>query len=190
MKYLQLQWANRPTRVRVGLGLMLQKLLFHNLQHFHGANLGTDAAGNALGSRAIGLHDHNLHGASLNTLTAGNTQLLVDHVHAGLGVLGDSASLTGLHALTTLDADSGLGFAGLVGADLNGAEGHVKFLIECFGASLNTLQASHALGIFLNSELLHREKSPLFMYLHNRLYMVKTKKATKKTGKTKLFELP
>ena len=139
-------------------------LVFDDLQNLHGASLGTDAAGDALRSRAAFLQNHDLHGASFHALTTGNTQLLVDHVDAGLGILGDSTSLTSLHALAALDADHGLGIAGLVGADLNAAEGDIKFLIECFRASLYTLQTSHALLIFLNGKLFHKTIYPFYIY--------------------------
>ena len=135
---------------------MVYFLLFHDLQDFHGASLDTDAAGDALGSRTLILHDHNLHGAGLDALAAANALLLVDHVDTGLGVLGDGLMLTGAHALTTLDADVGLGNASLLN-NLNAAEGHIIFLIECLGAGLNALQASHTDFVFLNSELLHKK---------------------------------
>jgi hypothetical protein len=63
--------------------------------------------------------------------------------------------LASLFTLAALDADHGLSVTSLIGADLDSAEGHVKFLIECFGTGLNALQASHALGVFLNSQLFH-----------------------------------
>ena len=91
---------------------------------------------------------HDLHGADLNTLAALHAQLLVDHVNAGLGVLGDGAMLTGLHALAALDADHGLGFAVLAGNHLNAAQIRMELFVECVGASTNTLQASHALYTF------------------------------------------
>ena len=98
---------------------------------------------------------HDLHRAGSHTSTATNTQLLVDHVHAGLGILGDGAMLAGAHALAALDADIGLGLTVLAGDDLDAAEGHIIGLIKCLGTSLNALQAGHASLIFLNSELLH-----------------------------------
>ena len=139
-------------------------LVFDDLQHFHGASLGTDAAGDALGGGAAFLQDHNLHGAGFHALAAGNAELLVDHVDTGLGILGDGTGLADLHALTALDAGHGLGLACLVGADLNSAEGDIKFLVESFGASLNTLQAGHALFIFLNGQFLHKNIYP-FLFL-------------------------
>ena len=150
------------------------QLLFDNLQDFHGAGLDTDAAGDALGSGTLGLHDHNLHGAGLDTLAATDTLLLVDHVNAGLGVLGDGFVLAGTHALATLDADIGLSSASLLN-DLDAAQGDVIFLIECLGASLCTLQASHTLGILLNNEFLHNGiRSFCFIYfyffiIHNKI---------------------
>ena len=131
-----------------------QKLLFDDFQDFHGASLDTDAAGDALGSGAILGHDHNLHGASLNALTAGNTLLLVDHVHTGLGVLGDGFMLTGAHALAALDADIGL-CTGALSHDLDAAQIGIKFLIKCHGAGADTLQTCHTFSILLNNELLH-----------------------------------
>jgi len=85
--------------------LRFRVLLFDDLQDLHGASLDADTASNALGSGAFSRCDHNLHGADFHTLATGGAQLLIDHVHTGLGVLGDSASLAGLHALTALNAD-------------------------------------------------------------------------------------
>ena len=129
-------------------------LLLHNLQNFHGAGLGADAAGNALGGRILGLEHHDLHGTSFDTLAAADTLLLVDHVHTGLGILGDGIMLTGAHALAALDTDVGLG-TGALGNDLNTAQGNIKLLIKSLRAGLNTLQACHTFCIFLDSELLH-----------------------------------
>ena len=139
-------------------------LLFDDFQHFHGASLYANAAGDTLGNRHFGLMDHDLHGANLDALTATDTVLLVDHVNAGLGVLGNGLMLTGLHALTALDADIGLSAAILASHDLDAGIVGVKFLVKSFGTSLYTLQASHTLYIFLNSELLHNGKLS-FMYL-------------------------
>ena len=140
------------------------QLLFHDLQDFHGASLDTDATSNALGGSALLCHNHNLHRADLNALTALNTQLLVDHVHAGLGVLGDGLMLTSLHALAALDADIGLGSVAL-GNDTDAAEILVKFLIESGGTSLDALQASHALCALFNNELLHK-RILLYRYIY------------------------
>ena len=120
------------------------KLLFHDLQQIHGADLDTDAAGDALGGRILGLHDHDLHGAGFHTLAAGNAQLLVDHVHAGLRILGDGTVLTGLHALTALDTGHRLS-AGALGNHLDAAQIGMKLLVERIGTGTDALQASHAL---------------------------------------------
>ena len=87
-------------------------------------------------------------------LAAGNALLLVDHVNAGLGVLSDGLVLTDLHALAALDADIGLCCVALCN-NTDAGQILVKFLIECLGAGLNTLQTGHAGLIFLNGELLH-----------------------------------
>ena len=79
--------------------------------------------------------NHDLHGANLDALTALDAELLVDHVNAGLSILSDSASLTDLHALATLDADIGLCSIALCN-DLDSGQIGVKLLVECFGASL------------------------------------------------------
>ena len=132
-------------------------LLFYDLQDLHGAGLDTDAAGDALGSRTLGLEDHDLHGTGLHTSAAADTQLLIDHVHTGLGVLSDGAMLAGLHALTALDAHIRLGSIAL-GHDADAAQILIEILVESLGASLNTLQASHTFGIFLNDQLLHNKE--------------------------------
>ena len=129
-------------------------LLFDDLQDLHGASLNTDAAGDALGGGAIFGSDHDLHGASLDTLTTANTQLLVDHVDTGLGILGDCTVLTSSHALAALDAGIGL-CAGTLCNDLDAGQIGVKLLVESGGASLNALQASHALSGLIDNELLH-----------------------------------
>ncbi len=80
-------------------------------------------------------------------------QLLVDHVHAGLGILGDGTGGAGLGAQTALGADHGLCSA-LALDDLDAGLGDVIDLVESLGASLNTLQAGHALGALLDRKLL------------------------------------
>ena len=139
-----------------------RELLLYNFQHFHGAGLDADAAGDALGSGVLGLEDHDLHGAGLHTLAAADAVLLVDHVHAGLGVLGDGVVLAGLHALAALDAHIGLG-AGSLGNNLNAAQILIEFLIECLGTRTDTLQACHALNVFFYREFFH-DKTNSFMY--------------------------
>ena len=134
--------------------LLLRFLLFNDLQNFHGANLGADAAGDALGNGIAFLMYHDLHGTDLHALAAADALLLVDHVNAGLGILGDGFMLAGLHALAALDAHIGLG-TGAFGNDLQAGIVLMELLVKSFGASANALQTSHALYIFLNSELLH-----------------------------------
>ena len=150
------------TTLRWSFSWILQ-LLFHDLQDLHGANLDTDAACDALGNGVLLLLDHNLHGADLNTLAAGNAQLLVDHVNAGLCILGDGTVLTDLHALAALNADIGLCSIAL-GNDLDAAQIRIKFLIESVGTCTDALQACHALLILLNSELLHNRELSFYIY--------------------------
>ena len=134
----------------------MRKLLFHDLQQLHGACLHADTAGNAFRGGILRLHDHNLHGAGLNALAAGNTQFLIDHVNAGLGVLGDGFMLAYAHALAALDAGVGL-CAGTLCNDLDAGQIRIKFLVESGGASLDALQASHTFSILIDNELLHNE---------------------------------
>ena len=142
---------------------MLCNLLFHDLQQFHGAGLDADAAGDALGCGTFGLHDHDLHGAGLHALAAANTELLVDHVYAGLGILGNSAMFAGTHALTALDAGHGLG-TGALSDHLDAGKILMEFLIECGGAGTDALQTCHALDILFNSKLLHVSETPSLKY--------------------------
>ena len=139
-------------------------LLFDDLQDLHGASLHADAAGNALGSGAAFLLHHNLHGADLNAFAAGGAKLLIDHINAGLRILGDCTSLTDLGALAALDAGHGLGSAVLI-YDLDAAQVLMEFLIKGFGASPDTLKASHTFNIFLNGKLLHLKRSPFQLFL-------------------------
>ena len=129
-------------------------LFFDDLQDLHGTNLGTDAAGDTLGRGTAFLQDHNLHGARLNALAAGNAELLVDHVNAGLGVLSDSTVFADLCALTALDAGHRLCGVTLCN-DLNAGIIGMELLVKSVGASLNTLEACHTLCTFFNHELLH-----------------------------------
>jgi hypothetical protein len=131
------------------------RLLLDDFQNFHGAGLGTDAAGDALGSGTLIGHNHDLHGAGLDTLAAADTLLLVDHVNAGLGILSDGLMLTGTHALTALNADIGLCSTVLIN-NLDAGQSHIVYLIESLRTGLDALQASHALCAFYNSELLHK----------------------------------
>ena len=143
---------------------LCKKLLLYDFQQFHGAGLDTDAAGNALGSGILGLQDHDLHGAGLDTLAAADALLLVDHVNTGLGILGNGFVLAGTHALAALDADIGLCSIALCN-DADAGKVFVKILIECFGAGLDTLQASHTLSVLFNSELLHKGILSFVIYL-------------------------
>ena len=142
---------------------LCKKLLLHDFQQFHGASLDTDAAGDALGGRIFRLHDHNLHGASLYALTAAYTQLLIDHINTGLGILGDGTVLAGTHALATLDAGNRLS-TGTLSNHLDAGQILMEFLIECSGASTNTFQACHAFNILFNSQLLHSKSYPFSFY--------------------------
>ena len=162
-----------------------ENLLFDDLQDLHGAGLDTDAAGDALGSSTFFGHDHNLHGAGLDTLAAADALLLVDHVNTGLGVLGNGLVLAGTHALAALDANIGLGNAGLI-HNLDAAEGDIIYLIKSLGTSLDALQAGHALLALLNSELLHT-RTLLYVLFTNLLYICIDKKATKKISFFHLF---
>ena len=155
----------RKYKIRAARRLLLQVLLLllNDLKDFHGADLDTDAAGDALGDGVAFLVDHDLHGADLNALAALDTLLLVDHVHAGLGILSNGLMLTDLHALAALDADIGLGTLTLCN-DLQARVILMEFLIKCFGASPDTLQTSHAGDIFLNRELLHNRGSSYILY--------------------------
>ena len=137
--------------------LFNKNLLFDDLKNFHGASLHADAAGDALGNGILCLMYHDLHGAHLNTLTTTNAVLFADHIDTGLGVLGNGLMLTDLHALATLDADIGLGTAGLTGNDLNAGIIGMELLVESLGASLHALQTSHTFHIFLYSKLLHNK---------------------------------
>lgn len=133
-----------------------RKLLFDDFQQLHGASLGTDAAGDALGGifYIVSL-DHNMERASVLAGTATGAELLIDGVNS-LGVLGDGAVGAGSCALAALDTYHRLSLA-LEFNDLEGSLVLVEFLVEGLGASLNTLQASHALNIFFCGELFHNE---------------------------------
>ena len=102
-----------------------------------------------------------MEGASFCALTAGGAQLLIDHVHTGLGILSDCTGLADLFALTALDAGHGLS-AGTLCNDLDAGQVFIKFLKESVRASTDTLQASHALYILFNSKLFHTDRNPLF----------------------------
>ena len=151
--------------------LMKPKLLFDDLQDLHGANLDADAAGDALGGRTVFGHDHDLHGAGFHALAAGNALLLVDHVNAGLGVLGDGLVFTDLHALAALDADIGLCCTVLL-HDLDAGQSYIVNLIESLGTGLDTLQASHAFCALYNSELLHKRTLLYMLFIYDSIIHV------------------
>jgi hypothetical protein len=87
--------------------------------------------------------------------------------------------LTSLHALAALDTSHGLSSTILAGNDLDAGQILIKFLIECLGASLDALQAGHALHIFLNSELLH-SKELSFSFIYRIYYTSKIQKLQRK----------
>ena len=169
------------------LPIRLLDLFLHDFQQFHGAGLDADAAGNALGGGAAFLeHDH-VHGAGFGALAAADALLLVDHVHAGLGVLGDGFVLTGTHTLAALNAGIGLG-AGTLGHDADTTLLLVKFLIERLGTGGDALQTCHALHIFLSSELLHSAELS-FVFLFPFIIHVYARKSNKKFQKIRFCEL-
>jgi hypothetical protein len=77
--------------------------------------------------------------------------------------------LTGLHALTALDAGHGLG-AITLGYNANAAQVFIKLFVKRLGASLHAGQASHTGFILLNSELLHGKELSFFMLFSNNYY--------------------
>lgn len=109
-----------------------KKLFFDDFQNTHGAILCTDTAGNALGSGIAFLNHNDLHGAGLSTLAAANAKLLVDHVHTGLGILGNGAMLTSTHTLATLNASLGLCTALTITHNLDAAVILMELLVEGF----------------------------------------------------------
>jgi len=129
-------------------------LLLHDLQHVHGAGLGADAAGDALGGvvGVVGL-EADAEGAGLLADAAAHAQLLVDHVDA-LGVLGDGAGGAGLGAFAALHAHHGLRLA-LYLFDLDTGLVRVEHFIKRHGARLDALQAGHTFHILLYGQLFH-----------------------------------
>jgi hypothetical protein len=142
------------------------ELLLDNFQQFHGASLDTDATGDALGSRILGLHDHDLHGAGFHTLATLDAQLLVDHEHAGLGILSDGAMLTGTHALATLNTHHRLS-TGSLGNHVNAAQIFIEFLVEGGGTSPDTFQTCHTFNALFCHKLLHIKGSPFHLLFPN-----------------------
>ena len=129
-------WKMKKSRAESpGFGI---SLLFYDFQNFHGARLHANTAGDTLGDGILALVNHNLHGANLYALAAADASFLVDHVNAGLGILGNSIMLTSLHALTALNAHIGL-CTGTLCNNLNGRVIRMKFLIKSLGAGTHTL---------------------------------------------------
>ena len=131
---------------------MHRSLLFDDLKQLHGAGLGADAAGDALGSGFT--KRHHLHGTDLDALAAGGAELLVDHVYAGLGVLGDGVVGTGAGTLAALDAGFDLDIA-LVVHDTDAALGFIKHLVKRLGAGPDAGQTRHAFDALFYGKLFH-----------------------------------
>ena len=131
---------------------MVLLVVLDDLQHFHRARLGADAAGDALGG-GFSLQHHDLHRAGLDALAAADALLLVDHVNA-LGVAGDGLVLAGAHALAALDAGIDLRLTVLLD-DLDAGLARIAHLIERLGAGQHAAQACHAANILLNRQLFH-----------------------------------
>ena len=127
-------------------------VVLDDLEHFHRARLGADAAGDALGGGVVFQH-HDLHRACLDALAAADALLLVDHVHA-LGVAGDGLVFAGAHALAALQAGIDLGLAVLL-HDLDAGLARIAHLIERLRAGQHAAQAGHAANILLNRQLFH-----------------------------------
>ena len=155
--FLQKKQSEIPTASYVEFAL-----LFNDLQDLHRTCLNADATSNTLGSSTTFRSNHDLHGANLNTLTAGGAQLLVDHVNASLRILSDGTGLTNLSTLTALDAGHRLCAATLCN-NTNAGKILIEFFVESVGASTDTLQTSHALYALLNGQLLHNGKSFLIL---------------------------
>ena len=151
-------------------------LLFDDLQDIHGASLNTDTTSDTLGSRILGLEDHNLSGANLNALATGNTVLLADHVHAGLGILSNRLMLTDLSALAALNTNHGLSASALCD-DLDAGQIGMELFIECLGASLDTFQTGHTFSTLFDNKLLHMNETPLIHYVMTLLYIQNPKMA-------------
>jgi len=142
----------------------MRNLLLDDLQQLHGAGLDADAAGDALGSGGVLVLDDQAEGAGFRALAAAGAELLVDHVHAGLGILGNGLVLTGLHALTALDTDIGLCACTLCN-DLNAGIVLMEFLIKCLGTSADTFQTSHAFDILLYCQFFHNKGFSFYVFI-------------------------
>ena len=156
-------------------------LFFHNLQDFHGTGFDADSAGDAFGGGVLGLEHHDLHGAGFHALAAADALLLVDHVHTGLGILGDGLMFAGTHTLSALDAGLGLG-SGTLCNDADAGQGLIKLLVEGFRAGADTLQARHTLRTFFYSELFHGGKLSFTDFVLSIIQSTATKSNQKSIG--------
>ena len=130
------------------------RLFLHDLQHFHGACLDADAAGDALGGNGgFRYLDDHAEGADLLALAAAGAELLVDHVHA-LGILGDGIGLADLGTFSALYAGHGLGFAILL-HDADAGLILMEFLIKRFGTGPDALETRHAFHAFFHCQSFH-----------------------------------
>ena len=133
---------------------ILVMLFLDDFKDVHGTSLNADAASNTLTGGAAFFHDHDLHGTCFHALAAGNAELLIDHVNAGLGILGDGALFAGLFTLSALDAGHRL-CTGSLGHDLDAGIIRMEFLVKSIGASLDAFQTSHTFRTLFNHEFLH-----------------------------------
>ena len=118
-------------------------LALGNLKHVHGTSLDADAAGNALGGgRHLRLINQNAERTCSLTLATAHTELLIDHVHTGLGILRDSTLFAGSGAFTALHTGHGANFSGALN-NLNAGLIRMELLMKCHRASADALQTGH-----------------------------------------------
>ena len=130
-------------------------LVLRDLQHFHRAGFGADAAGDTLGGVGhLRLEDQHAERAGFLALAATDAELLIDHVHTRLGVLRNCAMLAGLCALAALDAGHRAHLAVTL-HNLDAGLIRVKFLIKRVGAGADTFEARHTLRIFFHGQFFH-----------------------------------
>ena len=85
-------------------------------------------------------------GTGFLALAAADAELLVDHVHARLGVLGDRTMLAGRRALAALHAGHRTDLAAPLRSTICTQDfGRMEFLVKRLGAGTHALQAGHAL---------------------------------------------
>ena len=152
--YHSVSLLSTKNNIRAAEAALCRYLLLHDLQDLHGASLDADATCNTLTGGIALLQYHDLHGADLHALATGNTQLLVDHVNAGLGILGDRTMLASLFTLAALDTGHGL-CATALRNHLDAGIIRIEFFVEGIGACANALQTSHTFRSFFHSEFLH-----------------------------------